>query len=311
MLTIPNNGFTRSVNTNRMKVEVVCDWLEGSVLFEQEEISTTDVADILMENQLCTSDIIAEEIVDGVWNELRRRIRWTNRTYSMEIEGRFVRPIKTWDIAIAQTFCLLLSLAPNYSWWTEEFGRSYVDQGELFELLTKASLEAQLDDKWTIIQTGWTRSNALGLSTVVSQIAEKLHESPRELPPWINSHSKELGLDLLCVREFSDNRSGIPVYMFQCASGEDWTDKRFTPKLGRWKKIIDFYSYPVRGMAIPFCVSDNDFLSSCLDIEGLLLERCRLLSATAYNPDWLSDELIDRLQEWCKPRLEKLIIRSR
>jgi len=178
MLTIPDDGFTRSVTTNRMKIEVVSDWLEGSVLFEGEEISTTDVADVLMENNLCTDDNIAEIIVDAVWSELKQRINWTKSGYSIEIDSRFVRPTKDWEDVIAHVFCLLLSLAPHYSWWTQEFGRSYADQGELFELLTKASLEAQLDKGWVVIQTGWTRSNALGLSQVVTQIADHLHENP-------------------------------------------------------------------------------------------------------------------------------------
>lgn len=311
MLTIPDNGFTRSVNVSRMKTEIVSDWVEETVLFGQEELSTTDVSDVLMENDLCANETVAEEIVNNAWNELGRRIRWTNRTYSIEIDGRFVRPIKEWEESIAHVFCLLLSLAPNYSWWTSEFGRSYVDQGELFEMVTKASLEAQLDEKWTVIQTGWTRSNPQGLSAVVSQISNHLNENPRQMPSWVNTQSKELGLDLLCVRNFPDNRPGIPVYMLQCASGDDWTDKLFTPKLGRWKKIIDFYSHPIRGMAIPFCINDDDFMSSSLDVEGLFLDRCRILNAAASNPEWLSDELGGRLADWCRPRINQIVSRSR
>lgn len=311
MLTIPDNGFTRSVDTNRMKVQIVCDWLEASILFEQEEISITDIIDVLMENNLCANETIAEEVVNDTWNELQRRIRWTDRTYGIDIDARSARPAREWEDAIAHTFCLLLSLAPNYSWWTSEFGHSYMEQGDLFELLTKASLEAQLNEKWTIIQTGWTRSHARNLPHIVTQIADHLDERPRTLPLWINNQSKELGLDLLCVRKFADNRAGIPLYMLQCASGNNWKEKVYTPKLGRWKKIIDFYSYPVRGISIPFCVNDNDFLSSCLDVEGLFLDRCRLLSAAASDPEWLSGEFKNRLRDWCQPRINQIILRSR
>lgn len=311
MLLIPDSGFIRSVNTVRMDIGVVSDWFEGSILFEQDELSKTDLLDSLLENELCGTPTIAQQIVEGVWNELNRRVRWMQNTSGIHIDGRWVIKKKNWEDVPAHTFCILLSLAPNYSWWFNAFGRDYTEQGELFELITKASLQTQFDDNWIIIQTGWTRSNASRLPQVVSDIANHLYESPRELPSWINSQSKEIGLDLLCFRRFQDNRPGIPVYMLQCASGNDWTSKLHTPKLGRWRKIIDFYSHPMKGVAIPFCLNDDKFMASTLDIEGLLIERCRLLCAESVDQEWLSDDLKQRLIDWSTPRIEELLKRSR
>lgn len=309
-MVIPDSGFTYSAEKINMDITVVSDWVEATIFFKEEELSQSDVSDILIENQLCKGDEIAQQIVDAAWNELKRRSRWTRNTGLLSFEDQWVRKGRDWQGSPAHAFCLLLSLAPKYSWWTNEFGRDYNEQGELFEQVTKFSLETQFDDEWTVIPTGWSRANPAGLSSVVEEISEHIYEAPRSMPLWVSSNAKEIGLDLLCIRKFSDNRAGIPIYMLQCASGNDWTDKVHTPNLNRWKKIIDFYSFPVKGLAIPFCIDDDLFLSNTLDIEGLFLERCRLLCAESVNPNWLPQELVDRLIAWVNPRIEGLLNRS-
>ncbi len=38
---------------------------------------------------------------------------------------------------------------------------------------------------------------------------------------WIGHNDKDGGLDLVCYRDFMDEREGMPMYFLQCASGKN------------------------------------------------------------------------------------------
>ena len=200
-------------------------------------------------------------------------------------------------------------MAPYYDWWVYEFGHDYTEQGELFELVTKASLETQFTG-WVVHQTGWTRRNAAGLEQVVNEVTRHLGEQKGRLELWSKSNAKELGLDLLCYRPFPDNRVGIPVYLTQCASGANWKSKLSTPHLGTWRNVIQFTTMPKRAFATPFAFLDREFIQHSTVVDGLLLDRCRLLGASRCNIDWVSPDLQDRLLAWAEHRTEVLLERS-
>jgi len=44
-----------------------------------------------------------------------------------------------------------------------------------------------------------------------------------------------------------------------------------------------------------------------IEVEGLLLDRYRLLGASQFNKHWISDEIEDRIIAWLEPRIEKLL----
>lgn len=230
MLTIPTKGFARSVNKHNIRLDILCDWIEASTLLLERDLSTSDVADVLMEAELYTSEDFSREIVMNAWNELVRRRYWIGDSCGFTIDGRSVRPVGKWQHIPAQVFCVVLSLASYYDWWFKTFGSDYTEQGDLFELLTKASLEAQFNG-WEIYQTGWTRTNTSGLVSIVNEVATRLGEELVHPELWDTANAKEMGLDLLCYRRFPDDRLGIPVYLMQCASGADWKPKLRTPDL--------------------------------------------------------------------------------
>ena len=66
---------------------------------------------------------------------------------------------------------------------------------------------------------------------------------------WTKASAKDAGLDMVCERPFGDARGGRPLFFFQCASGADWTEKRRTPDLRLWTKLLDFSNEPQRGFA--------------------------------------------------------------
>jgi len=306
VLALPTKGISRSVEKHNVKLDVFCDWIEGSILFSDEELSSTDIIDVLLEGLIYDDQSFAAELVADAWAELQRRETWIRVGPAFSVKHRRIKRMRSWQDNPAHSFCVLLSLSVWYRNWYRQFGRDYTEQGELFELLTKESLEYQFSD-WKIHHTGWSRTNTIKLSEVVSDIADRLGEARGQLEPWASPNANEAGLDLVCYRPFPDSRVGIPVYLLQCASGGDWEEKLHTPELKVWTKIIQFAAEPRKAFATPFSFLDDAFTRICNLVDGMLLDRCRLLAACHYRENWVSQSLKDRIIAWAQPRIAALL----
>ncbi|HUT29921.1 MAG TPA: hypothetical protein VMX13_09025 [Sedimentisphaerales bacterium] len=274
-------------------------------MFEEEELWETDVIDVLLEEQIYDDNDMASEIVSNAWTELRRRQSWIGTGSPFSIMARRISRIGTWRQAPAHSFCLILSLSKWYRPWARQFGSDYTEQGELFEEVIKESLVQQFRD-WEIIVTGWSRTRRSGLTKIVNEIGNKLGESVGNISRWTNESAKDAELDMLCYRPFVDGRVGIPLYLFQCASGADWDNKLHTPRIEIWKRLVEFAAIPKKGFAIPFALLDGDFVRSCNLVDGIVIDRYRILAAVSYKQNWVSSELSKRLITWSKSRIAKL-----
>lgn len=309
MLALPDVGMHRSIEKNNVKFDILCDWIEGSILFneDEDEFSVTDVANVLIDENVCEEQDFAMEIVSNAWSELERRLNWLVSGMPFSISDSRAIRIDSWQETPAHSFCVLLSLAQCYEkWWERTSGSDYREQGELFELLTQESLENQFLG-WQVEHTGWFPNQPTSLPEVVNKVADYLGETvSNNLDQWIRPQEKDAGLDLLCYRPFSDKRGGFPVYLIQCASGQDWKTKMDKPNIGRWGRFIEFVAPPQKAFSIPFALSDGDFKKLSLDVEGLFLDRYRLLAAAKYQQHWESSILTNRIVRWATPRVDQL-----
>ena len=310
MLALPTYGFSQpigpSFETDTIELSILCDWIEGSVLFDQEELSTTDIVDILMAENIYANQDMASAIVASAWNESKRRLRWIGDGNPFSFIRRTIRSKGVWEENPAYSFCILLSMPQCYTDWKTSLHRGdYSEQGRLFELLTKGSIENQFLG-WEVHQTGWSGTNTVKLSEIVDKIAGRLGEITGSIEPWANPNGKDEGLDLLCYRPFPDNRGGFPVYLMQCASGKHWIDKIRDPNFNIWTKMIFFTAKPGKAFAIPFVLSDKEFKNRCNRFGGLLFDRYRLLAAANHNREWISDSLGQEIIDWVTPRLQTL-----
>lgn len=306
MFELPTKGMARSITEHNSKLDVFSDWLEASILFSDGELSRTDIVDALIECNIYDEQDFADQWVTIAWGEIARRQRSIGNGSPYDIAPQRISRKLSWGEVPAYSFCLLLSLVNNYSGlnkqWQEKFHTGYNEQGELFELLTKESLEKQFPG-WSFYHTGWSRSSAKKLPQIVDEIVLKLGEMKGDLKKWSSPDANEAGLDLLCYKPFGDNRVGIPVYLLQCASGENWTTKLHTPSLEIWTKVIIFAAKPKKAFATPFAIEDSDFCRYCNLVDGVLLDRYRLLIPYRENTKWISSQLNKRLINWVKPRL--------
>src|SRR5258708_23151346 len=304
MLQFPTTGIARSVESHNVGLDVLCDWIELNVLFDEDRLSSTDVVDALCDGIYAKQDMAAQ-LVDDAWSELRRREACVGERASFTVHGQRVSRKHSWRQDHAHSFCILLAFAKWHRKWGQQFGANYGEQGELFELLTKESIQTQFVG-WQVHQTGWSRTNAVKLAAVATDVAERLGETTGNIVRWGDPAANESGLDLVFYRPFSDNRVGIPVYLTQCASGADWTRKLKTPDLDLWNKLIDFAGMPHRAFATPFAFSDSDFIRNCNKVKGMLLYRYRLLAAATHKESWVSAALRKRIIAWAKPRIAAL-----
>jgi hypothetical protein len=159
---------------------------------------------------------------------------------------------------------------------------------------------------WEIHATGWTRTHSSKLGNVVRDVAGRLGESLGNINRWTRDTANEAGLDLLCFRPFPDGRVGVPVYLMQCGSGGGWEGKFATPNPQIWEKIIDFASKPKKAFSTPFAFLDDDFIRNTGLVNGLLMDRYRLLSPYRDNNNWLTMKLTRDLINWLKPRVGKI-----
>ena len=305
MLALPTSGISRSVNSHNVKLDILCDWIEANVLFDEEELSTSDIVSCLLSENIYEESDMAFDIVSNAWTEFRRRQSCIPNETPFSITSQRISRKIGWTQVPAHGFCVLLSLAECYSGWTEQFGRDYTCQGRLFEEMMRESLNCQFKN-WQLMLTGWSRTSTNALKDIVENIASTLGESVGNIKRWTSASAKDAELDLLLFRPFSDGRVGIPVYLMQCASGANWKDKLRTPCLKTWGKIIEFAATPIKAFAMPFALLDDDFARKCNIVDGMLIDRYRILSATHYKKKWLPPELQRELVDWCKPRIEKL-----
>ena len=142
--------------------------------------------------------------------------------------------------------------------------------------------------------------------THVAFIGTVLGEVVGDVDRWTKASANDAGLDLMLYRPFSDGRTGLPVFMFQCASGGDWEGKLHTPNLRVWTKAIQFPSDPKKAFATPFAFVDSEFRKSANLVDGLLLDRLRLLTPGYNDADWVSTKLSQRIVKWLRPRVKEL-----
>ena len=279
MLPLPTSGVSRSIGTHNVELPVLADWIEGCALFGEERVSSSEVVDVLCEGAIYAEQDFAWIRVSDAWQVLKQRHIWSGEGSPFEITNRHVRRrVVDWKAVPAYSFCLLLTFAQSYPAWAKRFGPDYTEQGTLFEQLTCESLAGIFPD-WKIHSTGWTRTNTNKLHAVVKDVASRLGETVGNVGRWTSKSANEAGLDVLCHRPFPDGRVGVPVYLLQCASGRNWREKLHTPKLNIWTRIITFAAQPRKAFAMPFALADDEFCRDCALVEGMLLDRYRLLSA--------------------------------
>lgn len=305
MLQAPRKGFDRSVNKNNIKTEILGDWLEGSLLFFGEKISKSDVVDFLREQEICEGQDLAHTIVDAGWQELRRRKKIAQIDTRLSIEKNSISCSGLWQDDPIRAFFVGLSLFYAFPDWGADRRNASV-QGLLFEKVVE-KIAASLLPGWETYRVGWAPDNPASIYTIVKDLSEKLNCSGHpNLETWVPDAAKDAGLDLVCFRQFADEREALPVYLLQCASGSNWRSKVNTPNPNDWQKYLDAAVRPGTGIAAPFVIPAKKLKVASLQGQAIVLDRLRLLRAFYSDENAIDDNLKQELVGWLAPFIPEL-----
>ncbi len=303
MLELPTKGFALSTQKHNIQLDCFCDWIEGCITWVDDRISQSDLVDALTDGNLYHDQDFAKIFISDAFLELQRRESCLGDVCPWHSESaRIVRRIP-WETSPAYSFCLLLSLKVLYRQHFQRFGADYNAQGSLFERLTVESLTTL---GWKTHSTGWSKQSANSIRDKVHNLSVHLSEPTNKgaVERWTDDDAKDGGLDVVCHLGFRDNWAGRPLLYVQCASGENWKEKRASPVLSVWAKLIDLATHPSRGIAIPFSLLADEFRKSAnYDHLTLLLDRCRVCAPVpALKQTWVSKALSDELVAWTDQR---------
>jgi hypothetical protein len=308
MLTPPSKGFSESVNEHNVNLAALTEWIEGCITFVDESISQVEVADSLVEENIYRKQDFAKIRIGDAWSELTRRKKCLGDACPYRVAGLRLERTMPWKRTPAFSFCLMLALQVSYrKAFTERFGMDYTQQGLLFERLTAEAL-GRLG--WSTHATSWSKTASASILDKVEGLAMHLGEPSKSsaIAEWTDEHTKDGGLDVVCHLPFADRWSGRPLLYVQCASGENWKDKRCTPNLALWDKLLDLATRPNRGLSMPFALLADDFRRAAnYDYLSLVMDRHRLSAPSTSGKGWLPKTLSIDLNKWTQSRLPALL----
>ena len=307
MLAIPQKDFHRSTKKNNISPEVLGDWIEASLLFHDNEISRSDIVDILIEQQICpgSGQDIAYAITISAWDELSIRKAWSSAAPYLRIEILKITDTSDWRNDIVRAFFLMLSLMQVYPDWAKTH-RNAQHQGALFERVVERLCHGILPG-WCVYRTGWFPGSTITIPQIVSDLCKRLNcRGHVDLNHWVTNQAKDGGLDIVCYRRFPDTREATPTFFIQCASGTDWRNKVQTPNPVEWQKYLDSAVQPSTGIAAPFVISDEKVRFAGLKGQIIVFDRLRLLHAAHEAKIDLPNNLINDLAAWLEPLVQSL-----
>lgn len=309
MLPLPETGVRASRTEHNCDLQLFCDWVEGCLLFKNESrLSRTDIVDVLCEEDIYSNQSFASDWLDDVWRELERRQRLLDGAAPFDVAPRVITRKRTWRQVPAYAFCVLAPLLQSSAKWRPKFKKAelaahYAKQGLLFERISQEALRGA---GWRTHLTGWSSTNATSLPAVVANVARQIGEP--EHANWDKNVSKdgnEAGLDVVLFRAFRDDRCGFPIYLAQCAAGDNWNTKLHTPILAVWRKLIDFAAPPHKAFALPHSLGAEELRRVTVKVEGIVFDRYRLHD-NLRPLNWCSQGLAKDLKAFLKPLITEL-----
>lgn len=307
MLKIPEIKFNYSANQSNVDVIALGDWLEACTLFDGPNVTKSDVVDMLIENQICSDENqdLAHLIADEGWEELILRKRWGGLPAHVDITATRINCNVTWDNDPIRSFFVLLSAFRIYPDWAKAFYAHSV-QGDLFERVVELICPHLLPG-WVTYRAGWSPNNTKNIPAIVADLSAKLFmPGAANLAQWLQNSGNDGGLDIVCYRQFEDEREAMPLFFLQCASGRNWREKVSTPNPELWQKYLDSAVRPSTGVVAPFVIDSKELKITALVGQIVVFDRLRLLSAARQGNVTLGAAFKDELTNWMQPRVTAL-----
>ena len=234
----------------------LADWIELKALYSStrsyslEGVRTRIDADGTLEDERDGNrDDTSESLLAFAMEEMERRESILGSAY----------PFKTADGTVSATispkympyiFNLLVSDREFYSPGDQETAR-------LFEHLVRAAVENHLGCR--ALRFGARRDTMPpGIRDAITELSAQTGLRALSAYP-VNNLDQDLGLDVVAWKEHSDKISNTVLFYIQCATGQSWTSKKFDCNFNEWRGIFYYFIEPIRALAIPYTLSQDDW----------------------------------------------------
>lgn len=307
MLKIPEVGFDKSKTESNVNCNVSADWIEASILFDDPQMTRGDFVDLLLEEQICEAgnQDLAHQITDEAWQELERRRQWGGLPETVQLTSDKIVGLDGWQHDVVRSFFVLLAIQRIFPDWAGEWC-AYVTQGNLFEKVVERICPAFFPG-WKTYRAGWSPENTKVVREIVDDLRDRINVTgAMDLDRWVGPYDKDGGLDVVCYRDFHDERDGLPLYFLQCASGKNWRTKIRTPDADLWYKWLNSAVRPSTGIVAPFVIDDWELRRAALKGQIVVFDRIRAVGAAREKGVVIEPELRDEVIGWMTPRVNDL-----
>lgn len=265
MLELPNDL------TDPLKL---ADWLELYALSSPDRNSSQgDLESELRRAALfeLADDTAIELKTMEVFDELEQRVNAAKEAYPFDLDYRGILQLKStsWEDFPAYTFCLCLSY----------FGlRETRLVPKLFEQVSCLAAKGYLQGD--VIEFGWPRREEelpSSFTDAITEMCKRIGEG-RGYREQSSLDRKDDTVDLVAWKEFADRKSSKILMFGQCASGQEWEEKRaeLDPMRfwNQWMEVSPVGPYPLKSYFIPHRVARNKWEYFARNL--ILFDRCRI-----------------------------------
>ena len=238
------------------------------------------------------SQFAADEAIDiqaaGAAEEFERRSTAIGDGYPFTFDGTVLTASRAWaEEAVAYVFLLLMS-ADGLP------GRRHGPR--FFEELVTAALGRYLVGE--SLRFGFPHREPVPShpDKAVNYLAHQINQ-PRIHTRKIRWREKDMGVDAVAWKLFSDRKRSKIVLLANCSTGANWKSKLGELSIDKWRRMIDFGSDPVRVFAVPWTPDPEDW-AEITDYGHIVLDRTR---AASLLPGW---DAGTEIRGWCNRRLK-------
>lgn len=147
------------------------------------------------------------------------------------------------------------------------------------------------------------RVDHTGFASALDELCARMDEGDGHRTRPKTSSQKDAKLDVVAWKAFPDGKKGKLIIFGQCATGQDWKDKRGELSAtenwcSSWMKDRP-YVWPVRAFFAPHRVPRDEWFHTCAN-GGLLFDRCRIACHCCRLPDALGQSLAQWSSHVCQ-----------
>lgn len=229
----------------------------------------------------------SEYLVASAKLEIDRRSHVVGDAYPFEISGGVLRADAS-ERYTPYIFCLLTADREDYRPGDQE-------SAKLFEHLVKEAMVEYIDGE--AVRFGTPRDTMPpGIHDAIESLSHLVGDRKLSDGYPVNATDKDLGLDVLAWKKFTDGYPGKVEICVQCATGQKWAGKKFECNLDEWGNILLWPFKPFLSLAIPYVISRSEWERNCMGV--ILMDRLRIASVlkgvTLPRTSWW---------DWCQERL--------